>query len=125
VSSIPASMTSVVRRPKDPRVRALVIETLRAANPPMVSIPLIRQAIKQRTGTYYVTVGDQRVATLTSHRGERTQTRIWVEEAGTPVSITRVTAQDPNLHSSKQAGPAGARAALRRSGRHLFALLLW
>ena len=31
-------------------MRALVIETLRSANPPMMSIPLIRQAIRQQTG---------------------------------------------------------------------------
>jgi hypothetical protein len=46
-------MTSVVGRPKDPRVRALVIEILRVADPPMMSISLIQQAIKERAGTTY------------------------------------------------------------------------
>jgi hypothetical protein len=46
-------MTSVVGRPKDPRVRALVIEILRAADPPMMSIPLIQQEIRERAGMTY------------------------------------------------------------------------
>jgi repressor of nif and glnA expression len=46
-------MTSVVGRPKDPRVRVLVIEILSGADPPMMSIPLIRKAIEERAGVNY------------------------------------------------------------------------
>ena len=48
--SIPVSITSVSGRPKDPRLRVLIVEQLQAAEPPMMNIPMIREAIRRNSG---------------------------------------------------------------------------
>lgn len=44
------SLTSIAGRPKDPRVRQFVVELLRRADPPMMSIPMIRRGIEAEAG---------------------------------------------------------------------------